>query len=352
MTATIEISGDHLEGGGQILRTASALSVIARRPLKVFNIRAKRPKPGLKPQHLHILKALARLSGAEAKGLTLDSREITFYPSEDIKISQLDIDVGTAGAIGLILQPLLLVGAFAPRGITLTIKGGTSGKGAVPVEYYPQVIFPILKRSGLNADLQIKRRGYYPKGGGQVEIDIQSLKAGKPIELVDPGKLLKITGLSCASKTLGARKVAERQIQAARVILAKELACPFKIGSQYADTLSLGSELNLYAHTEKGAILGSDARGQPHKTAEEVGREAAKELIKEVRSGCACDYHLADNLIPWLALLGGRIKTSSISLHTQTNIWVCEQFFGPLFKLEENTISVDSPAKTPAQFPA
>ncbi len=334
----LEIPGDYLEGGGQILRTALSLSVITRRPIRVFNIRAKRPKPGLKPQHLHTLKALAQISKAKISGVEIGSREITFRPSSDIGKSSLNIDVGTAGAIGLILQPLLLVGALASKGLTLLIKGGTSGKGAVPVEYYPNVLFPILKGIGLIADLKIKRCGYYPKGGGEISVNIKPLGGGGNLELIEQGRLIKITGISLASNLLKSKDIATRQSRTAEELLAKSLPCPIQIESKYVDTFSLGSEINLYAHTDSGAILGVDSRGERGKPAEEVGREAVVKLIKEVQSGAAVDRHLADNLIPWLALLGGKIKTSEITLHTRTNIWVCESFFGRIFRVEGNTI--------------
>ncbi len=341
----LSIPGDYLEGGGQILRTALSLSVITKRPIRVFNIRAKRPSMGLKPQHLHTLKALAQISKAKISGIELGSKEITFRPSSDIGKESLYIDVGTAGAIGLILQPLLLVGAFASERLSLFIKGGTSGKGAVPVEYYPNILFPILKRIGLIADLKIKRYGYYPKGGGEVNVNIKPLEGGGNLELIEQGRLIKITGISLASNLLKSKDVATRQAKTAEELLAKSFSCPIQIDSQYVDTFSPGSEINLYAHTDSTVILGMDSRGERGKPAEEVGREAVGKLIEEIQSGAAVDIHLADNLIPWLALLGGKIKTSKVSLHTQTNIWVCESFFGRLFRVEGSTIIAQPPAK-------
>lgn len=333
------IPGDYLEGGGQILRTATALSCISHQPIRVSNIRAKRPKPGLKPQHLSTLKTLAHLFQAKTSGLELGSSEVTFAPSlKTIQIHTVDIDVQTAGAIGLILQPLLLVSAFSAEGISFNIKGGTAGLGAIPIEYYPKVIFPILSQAGLKANLEIIKRGYYPKGGGQVKAVVESHKPQGRIDLVEPGRLTLIEGISIASSGLAHRKVSERQAQNAEEILKREYSVPVNIKSEYVPTLSYGSEINLYAYTDKGSILGSDALGERQKTAEEVAKEAASKLIKEIESGAAVDSHLADNLIPWLCLLGGSIKTSQVSLHTQTNIWVSELFFGKVFETQGNQI--------------
>ena len=337
----LEIDGDYLEGGGQILRTSLALSAVTAKPIKVTNIRARRPTPGLKAQHLNTLKALEKICKARTTGIKLKSKQITFIPSDEYISSHIDIDVGTAGGIGLILQSILLVAAFKCNGLSLNIVGGTMGLGQVPIDYYPNVIFPILKRSGLNAKLSILRRGYYPEGGGEVSIDISPIRYPKPINLSSPGNIIRIGGISCASKDLFGSKVAQRQAESARELLSAKFSCPIQIKSEYVDTKSIGCEINLYAYTDSGSILGADERGEKGKLAERVGREAAKKLIFEIGAQAACDLHLADNLIPWLVLLGGGIKTSQISQHTKTNIWVAEKFFGKLFNLEDKLISID-----------
>ncbi|MBM3249421.1 MAG: RNA 3'-terminal phosphate cyclase [Candidatus Omnitrophica bacterium] len=336
----IEIAADTLEGGGQILRTALSLSCILHEPVRVFNIRSRRPKPGLKPQHLFILKTLVRLFQAEAAGLMLNSKEITFIPKlRSIEEKELEVDLETSAAAGLFLQTLLLVAAFRADTLTLRIKGGTAGLGAVPVDYYPLVVFPVLKSSGLEAELDVLKRGYYPKGGGEVRVRIKGIKAPKELSLIEQGRLTFIKGISLASERLKERRVAERQAEAARKALAEKYNIIPEISPEYAQTLSPGSEINLYAPTDSGAILWSDARGELKKRAEDVGREAAEKLIGEIDSGAACDMHLADNLIPWMSLLGGRIKTSILSLHAKTNLWVCELFFGKIFSVEGTAVS-------------
>ncbi|MCM8779671.1 MAG: RNA 3'-terminal phosphate cyclase [Candidatus Omnitrophica bacterium] len=336
----LEIDGDYLEGGGQILRTACAVSVITGRPIRVFNIRAKRPEPGLKAQHLVTIDALRELSHSSVEGLKLGSKEIKFKPQEKSIASRLiNIDIGTAGSIGLLLQAVLLAAAFHSEGVSLYIKGGTCGLGAVPVDYYIHVILPILYRSGLRASLKILRRGYYPKGGGEVSVEISPLKYPKPIDLIKQGNIQRIAGFSIASRDLMSREVAQRQAEEAKKILKRDFSCPLIIKSEYADTYSTGSEINLYAFTDMHCVLGADSRGEVRKSAEEVAAEACAKLKEEIVSGAACDTHLADNLIPWLGILGGKIKVSQISMHTKTNIWIMEQFFGKIFNTEENIIS-------------
>jgi RNA 3'-terminal phosphate cyclase (GTP) len=336
----LDIPGDYLEAGGQILRTAVALSCILNRPVRIFNIRAKRPRPGLRPQHLHILKALSQLFKADTQGIELDSKEVVFVPHLKVtEQKELRVDLQTAGSIGLFLQSFLLVSAFGSAGLSLEIKGGTCGLGAIPVDYYPLVVLPILKRTGLEANLEIIKRGYYPKGGGEVRAEIQRIAHPQEIILKEQGRLVEIKGMSIASSGLRDRRVSERQAEQAQKFLQQKYSLPVKIEAQYASTLSIGSEINLYAYTDSGCILWSDARGELKKSAEHVGKEAADKLSQEIESRGACDLHLADNLIPWLAFLGGEIKTSEITLHTQANIWLCELFLGKKFNINGNVIA-------------
>jgi RNA 3'-terminal phosphate cyclase (GTP) len=348
----LEINGDYGEGGGQIVRTALALSTIKKMPFKANNIRQGRKVSGLKAQHVKCIQALEKLASASSRHSVIGSEIIEYTPG-NIRPQTLTIDIGTAGSISLLLQAVLPPCFFSEGKITLKIIGGTSGKWAMPFDFFKNVFAPTIKKFSKSLDIKMESRGYYPKGGGKIEIKINPLedKSSFPkFDSLDQGKLIQIKGISHASKNLEQAEVAERQAKAAKLLLNK-LEVPINIQTEYAETLSPGSGIALWAVFSKDPdeidinnpiLLGSDALGERGKRSEDVGREAAEKLIKEIESKAPIDSHTADNLIPFLGLFGGQIKVSQITKHTKTNIWVCEQFLEKKFKIDEtnNIISV------------
>ncbi|MDD5584964.1 MAG: RNA 3'-terminal phosphate cyclase [Candidatus Omnitrophica bacterium] len=335
----LTIDGSHLEGGGQILRTSLALSTILNQDVEIINIRKNRKNPGLAEQHLRIIEAFKDIFGARCEGDALSSQAITFHPSGEVKDTYIKIKPQTSASIGLIVQAVLPALYFLNKRITLEIGGGTAGKWAPPFDFYPYVVFPTLH---IDARTEIKRRGYYPKGGGSVVIEFKHFSL-KRIELYEPGKLEKIQILSVASKTLKERHVASRQAIAAQDLLEEKLKGTLNIKKkeEYCDTLSIGSEVNICAQFSDETYLWADALGEQNKPAEDVGKEAAEKLFTEIENDARCDVHLADNLIPYLAFVGGVIDVSQVSQHTLTNIWVCEQFLGETFEVKDNFIKTN-----------
>ena len=342
----IEIDGSYGEGGGQIVRTALALSTITQKPFRVINIRKGRKQPGLKAQHVTAVKALQQICGAKTSEVELGATELTYTPGK-IKGGKFSFDIGTAGSITLLLQAILPPLLFAPKKVTITITGGTAGKWQAPVEYFQHVLLPNIQRFCKSIDCRILKRGYFPKGGGQVVVEVTPLKSLKevtPINLVERGELVQIKGVSHAAQILAMRKVSERQAQAAEMLL-KKYDVPLDIQTEYQETLCAGSGILVWARfaadDEPSTVLGADGLGERGVLAEDVGKQAAKQLIKEIDSGAAADKHLGDQLLPFMALLpGSTIVASEISQHSKTNMWVIEKFLPVKFSVDGNKISV------------
>jgi RNA 3'-phosphate cyclase len=358
----IKLSGEYGEGGGSIVRIGLAMSALTSKPFEVDNIRKGRCKGGLKHQHLCGVRGVRELCNAKVIGDELGSSHIQFVPGK-IKAQTLSLDIGTAGSMTLLLQSLLLPAIFADKKVRLRLTGGSETLHSQPYDYFANVFLPHLKRFA-DIDSKILKRGYYPKGGGKIDIRIvpkfnvnnfndfndfhNHIKNNvNKINLTSQGKLLYLKGVSHASSDLEKAEVAERQARGARLEL-KKLDCPIRIRTEYSDTLSTGSGITLWAffsetdeiNFNNPVVLGSDALGKRGKRAELVGQEAAKNLLKEMSSGAAVDHYLADQLIPFMALVSkSSIKTSEISNHCRTNIYVVESFLGQVFSIDkENKI--------------
>ncbi|MFH1770309.1 MAG: RNA 3'-terminal phosphate cyclase [archaeon] len=340
----IKINGSFGEGGGAILRQALALSVVTGKPCEIENIRSNRPTPGLKAQHMNSIIALEKLTDSSVTNCEIGSEKITFIPRE-VMGRTIQIDIGTAGSITLLLQSLILPSILSGKNITINLTGGTDVKWSQPIDYFVHVFVPIIKKY---ADIEVRtmKRGYYPKGSGKVIVKINSKQAGlerKPLDLTKRGKLLQIRGISHASSDLFERSVADRQADNAEVLLSG-LGVSVRVERQYSNTESTGSGITLWAmfsrDEEDGQpiFLGSDSLGEKTKKSEEVGREAVDALKKEIDSGAVVDKYLADQLIPLLAITKGEIKTSEITKHTLSNIYVAEKFLDVKFEIDGNII--------------
>jgi RNA 3'-phosphate cyclase len=342
----VMIDGSKGEGGGQIIRTALALSAITSKPFSAIDIRKGREKPGLKAQHLNCIDALKKLCNATCEGAEIGSQQLNFFPGK-IDPKTVSVDIGTAGSVSLLMQSLLLPAMLAGGKVRLKIKGGTAGKWAMPYDFFNSVFLPQLRRYA-DIDAKLVRRGYYPKGGGDIDIvfkgkqTFENRETAPKLNLTEQGKLFAIKGLSIASSDLEKAQVAERQARAAKHMLSR-FVTP-NIDVQYCETLSTGSEIILWAvfskrpdevDVDNPIIVGADALGEQGKRAEIVGEDAAKKLIFEIENGAVVDSHLADNLVPFIAVFGGEIKTSQITEHTRTNVYAVEQFLGRCLEIDE-----------------
>ncbi len=329
-------------GGGQLARTTVSLSALLGKPLHLFDIRKKRPTPGLKAQHLAGLDAVRELCDGELEGAKMGSKEVWFYPGK-IRGGRIKVKIPTAGSIGLVLQSVLLPSFFAKTPVELDITGGsTASSWSPPVEYMQNVFLPILAKSGCSAKIGIIRRGYYPAGGAEIKARIEPLDSLKPIEALDNGGVKSISGIVHSAKFLEPGKVGERIETSARKAVFERLDHEAKIKLEYSETQSPGCGIVLWANCGN-SVIGADGLGERGKRAEDVGRECATKLAAELSGGV--DSHAGDMLIPYMAIASGKsaIRAPRITEHMRTNIALTEKIAGVKFSVDErsNMISVD-----------
>jgi len=333
----IEIDGSYGEGGGQIVRTSVALSAVTGKGVLIKRIRQGRPKPGLAAQHAQAIKTLGQICNAAIKGAEPGSSEVLFCPQE-ICGGNRRVEIGTAGSVTLLMQCLLPALLHAEKRTSLHVQGGTDVQWSPTVDYFQKVFLPALSFFGGKASLQLLRRGYYPRGQGEVLLEVEPshlMPAHISYEPFNPAQN-RIMGISHCSNLPA--HVADRQAGSA-IERLQEAGYEAEIAQETARLASTGSGISLWTAGKGASCLGE--RGLP---AEKVGRRAAEELIKEMQSPAAVDAHLADQLIPYLALAGGSYSVREISLHTKTNIWTAGHFIDAKFEIgaKEGIFSIES----------
>ncbi|NIR87200.1 RNA 3'-terminal phosphate cyclase [Candidatus Bathyarchaeota archaeon] len=332
----LEVDGSQKSGSGTILRLSVALAGIIGEPLHIYKIRERRSQPGLRPQHLEATLTAAKLCDAEIKGATLGSRELWFEPSE-IKGGEIRAEIGTAGSIPMLLLTILPLCASAKSAVNVrVVKGGTDVRHAPTINYLKHLLFPTLERMGLKASLIIQRYGYYPKGMGEVSLEVQPCPKLDPLRLEERGKIEEMRGVSVCT-FLADRRVAERQAKAANKYLgARGFEAEIEVVNDMSNPLQKGSSLVLWAKSSSGVLLGGDAIGELRKLSEVVGREAAENLFKEIKAEATVDVHLADMLIPYIALADGNsvYLARSMTEHLDTNIWLTQKILGVKFQVK------------------
>jgi RNA 3'-phosphate cyclase len=316
----VRIDGSYGEGGGQILRTSLAMSSLTSRPVRIENIRAGRKKPGLAAQHLTAIRAIASLMNARVEGDRIGSKEIFFSPGAP-REGDHELDVGTAGAVTLILQTVLPVALVKEIPARFLVTGGTDVPWSPVSAYFEDVYCHFLDRMGCNLASRVLAHGFFPRGGGLMEVTTAGMRGAHPLDLANRGGLTGIFVTSIASDHLRQAKVAERQIEGfSRVCRDHTVE-----RSEYVDARSPGCFVfakAVYGNT----VLGASALGERGKRAEAVGSDCAHALELEMNGEGTLDVHMSDQVLPFLALMGGTVKTREIMSHTMTNAQVLREF--------------------------
>ncbi len=341
----IEIDGSHGEGGGQLARMAMALAAITGRPLWMTNIRAGRAKPGLMPQHLTALQAVAELSGGELSGAEPAACAIRFLPGR-IRGGDYRFEIGTAGSIALVLQALLPVALHAEGPCRLSVSGGTDVKGAPTWDYVQWVFLPWLARLGIGVQVESVRRGYYPRGGGEVCLQLAPRRHPQAVELDAAGPLRAIHGVAHVAHLPLA--IPQRMAAAARAALAGlgRIAIDARV-LEAPEACGTGGALTLVAETGHGR-LGVAAVAERGVPAERVGETAGRILRAELLSEAALDVHAADQLLVYLAQAEGasRFTVRVLSEHARTMIWLVERFLPVRFDIAPMRASIRVAVRT------
>ncbi|EFN86237.1 RNA 3'-terminal phosphate cyclase [Harpegnathos saltator] len=342
MSTVVRIDGSLGEGGGQVLRTALTLSTLYRIPIEIENIRAGRLKPGLAAQHLKCVELAKEMCNAEVKGGCMGSTSLKFYPGPLNKYKkQFIADTHTAGCICLLAQVALPCALFLPcnEEITLFFKGGTNVPMGPHIEYLLKVFQPMLNKFGAKFQSSIARRGYYPKGGGEVRLDIHPIHHLNAVTLIDPGVPRQIIGWSFAD--INYIKEAYKMANDARATLRDTLMInkfevpPMDIESYPVNkliTTGNGSGINIVCITSTDCFFGGSGLGRGPRDTSSPGKTAAEDILKPILTGACVDEHMQDQMIILMTLAEGvsRIKVGDKQLtsHTQTAMQVAEIMLG------------------------
>jgi len=321
----IEIDCSHGEGGGQLARTAVAAAALTQTPVRLSGIRLGRAKPGLAAQHLTAVRAVAELCGANVADVALGATEFDFYPGA-LRAGSYSWDVGTAGSITLVLQAALPLAIACGGTVHMRITGGTDVRAAPSLDYFLHIFLPLLARMGAQVRATVLRRGYYPRGGGIVELEVAPAQALRPLRLETPGALQAVTAYAHVANL--PQHIIARMCAAAESHLE---GAPLQINAQVLgrdQAIGRGGALTLAAHMEH-TWLGAGVAAERGVPAEQLGAQAAQALHAELAAGATLDIHAADQLLLYMALARGRstFRVRELSSHARTALWLLERLF-------------------------
>lgn len=331
----IHIDGSEGEGGGQILRSSLALSMCTQQPFRIENIRAKREKPGLMRQHLTAVRAAAEICDAQVDGAEAGSRALTFRPRR-LRTGQYSFAIGTAGSCTLVLQTLLPALLTLNSTSTVTVSGGTHNKGSPPFDFLQRAFLPLLARMGANVMIDLTRHGFYPRGGGEIRVSVESINQWRALELHERGARTNAFAESYVAAL--PISVAQRELE----VIGRMLDWPHEqlhlralsndLGPGNAVTITLAHE-----HVTE-VFTGFGERGV---RAEQVAQVAAREARAYLAHAAPVGEHLADQLLLPMALAGsGSFTCTQVTPHLRSNALVIERFTGKKTTIEASDLGM------------
>lgn len=331
----IKIDGSYGEGGGQILRYAALYALISNKPVVVHSIRAKRPNPGLRPQHLTLLKIIKEAFKGEVSGLHVGSTEVHMH-FKGVRGLYGKYSIGTAGSISLILQSLIPPLLYADQPSNFTLVGGTDVKWSPPIDYMRSVYISLVRRFGGIIEIDVKKRGFYPRGGGVVNVKVypSSLKGWKCKERQDIKEIVVYNTVYNLP-----RHVLERQKNTSLKCLSDANLDNIIIKDDYGrGTLDPGTSVVVVGfHSDPQIASGGDSLGERGKPAEKVAMEACNHFLSWFRSKATLDVHAGDMAIPLSILADDKVLFSvpQITSHMESAIYVSRMFRDFTIKMEK-----------------
>lgn len=316
----ITVDGSIGEGGGQVLRTALALSIATRRACRIEHIRSKRPKPGLLRQHLTAVQAATAVGDAQVEGDTIGSTALTFVPRA-IRAGEYRFAVGTAGSATLVMQTVLPPLLLASGESTLILEGGTHNPWAPPFDFLQRAFMPLVNRLGPSVETTLKRPGFYPAGGGAFAVTVRPSKVLGRLELIERGTVVarRVTAMLANLP----RHIAERELRVALDLLNWRRECGSVVNVDGGP--GPGNLVLIELESEHVTEITSGF-GEVGVAAEAVADRAVKDMRRYLAAGVPVGVHLADQLLTVLALSEGEFRTVSLSRHSLTNIEVIRHF--------------------------
>ena len=347
----IEIDGSIHSGSGTLLRYAVSLSTLVRSPLHMVRIRAKRGKPGLRPQHLEALRACAAFSGGHLEDDHVGSGEISYVPGSRLPGGAFDFDIGTAGSTTMLAFTLLPLALLAETSSRFLLKGGLFQDFAPSAFHMQNVLVPVLRRMGADVRLEVRRPGYVPRGAGELFMDVRPL--GAPLQalaLPEQGALEGVSGISLSSH-LEEERVSERMAKRCEAQLGKK-GIPARVETREdRKAAQKGAALLLVARTDRGCLLGADRAGRPGRRSEAIADFTVSTLLEDLQTGATVDRHLADQVILFAALAEGTTsyRIPFLTEHVTSNCRLVEKILGAETRLEGTLLSVSGVSLVPAR---
>lgn len=338
----LEIDGSRYSGSGAIVRQAIAFAALTGNAVHIVNIRVRRPKPGLRRQHVQVVEAVRQLVGGVSEGVTHGAREIVLRPGKPSRSQHYTWDIGSAGSTTSLAIAVLPVLAFGPSPVSVELRGGLFQDFAPSFYHLEYVLLPLLGRMGIKAAVRMDRPGYVPTGGGILCLEVTPVRDVLEALVLDkPGAVERVWSIALSSR-LKDQSVSDRMAEAVtRAFAAAGYKAQVRV--LYDDTaLQPGAGLAAFADLSGGSRLGSDRAGAPRRRSEAIGRYVARQLLEDMKTGATLDRYASDQIIPFAALASGesRFRIPGVSEHIESSAWLCREILGTEVKAEGHELLV------------